>query len=44
MAMAEPLKVDEDQFKAVLRALLNAKPLPLKDIRRKRAPKRKPKK
>jgi hypothetical protein len=32
-------KVPEDQFKAVIRALLNTPPLPLADIPRKREPK-----
>jgi hypothetical protein len=33
-------KVPEDQFNAVLRALLNAPPMPMADIPRKRKPKR----
>jgi hypothetical protein len=37
-------KVPEDQFKAVVRALLNTPPMPLADIPRKREPKAKAKK
>jgi hypothetical protein len=32
----EPVKVPEDQFKAVLRALLNAPPMPADEITNKR--------
>ena len=37
--MAESIKVPEDQFKAVMRALLNTPPMPASDIPRKREPK-----
>ena len=37
----DALKVPKDQFKAVIRALLNTPPIPLADIPRKRAPKAK---
>ena len=37
--MAESLKVPADQFKAVIRALLNTPPTPQADIPRKREPK-----
>jgi hypothetical protein len=39
--MADSIKVPEDQFKAVMRALLNTPPMPASDIPRKRAPKTK---
>ena len=39
--MAESIKVPEDQFKAVMRALLNTPPMPASDIPRKREPKAK---
>ena len=35
-AVEKPLKVPADQFKAVVRALLTAPPLPLADIGKKR--------
>jgi len=34
--MEPPVKVPEDKFKAVIRALLKAPPMPLSDIPRKR--------
>jgi hypothetical protein len=39
--MAKSLNVPEDEFKAVIRALLNTPPMPLADIPRKREPKAK---
>ena len=38
-SMAESVKVPADEFKAAIRALLNAPPAPMARIRRKRAPK-----
>jgi hypothetical protein len=37
--VAESIKVEENAFKAAIRALLNAPPSPLADIPRKREPK-----
>jgi hypothetical protein len=37
--MANIPKVPEDEFKAVIRALLNTPPMPMADIPRKREPK-----
>jgi hypothetical protein len=37
--MAESIKVSEDQFKAVMRALLNTPPMPMDSIAKKREPK-----
>ena len=39
--VADSIKVSGDQFKAVMRALLNTPPMPASDIPRKRAPKAK---
>jgi hypothetical protein len=39
--MKQGLKVSEDEFKAVIRALLSTPPMPLADIPRKREPKAK---
>jgi hypothetical protein len=39
--VADSLKVPEDEFKTVIRALLNTPPMPLADIPRKREPKAK---
>ena len=36
--MAESVKVPEDAFKAVIKALLSTPPMPLADIPRKREP------
>ena len=40
-AMADSLKVDKDSVEAAIRALLNTKPTPLRDIPKKRQPKTK---
>ena len=37
--VADVPEIPEDQFKAVMRALLNTPPMPLADIPRKREPK-----
>ena len=39
--MADSIKVPEDEFKAVMRALLNTPPMPASGIPRKQAPKAK---